>query len=280
MPSPPRLTAETRKALLLWLEKDTPHLYLCFECNGLHPWQRVAERYSNRNIISPRGGDDNWGRLGPRVPHSTIGIQFSLARAVMNRHHYGPQHGPAVTLLSGSKSKADQYYSDPELIIDESWSARIVAGELYVKSNLQLHHRDGCALPLRHYLDSAVGEIARLVCHQVGMLHPFLGVCRIRELERAPDSTDPLVIVAGALKSCRYCFTDYRVDVQFAPRNRSSSSNNNTRAIMGWVVSVTRWQCLGACRSPQDIKWRNYTSPKFPCPPRADSCRPGALYRS
>jgi hypothetical protein len=83
------------------------------------------------------------------------------------------------------------------------------------------------------------------------------------------------VPVRDTLKSCRYCFTDYRLYVEW----RALDSDGPK----GWVIGVTRWHQMGSCRSPEDRKWRSYAKAYYggdvPAP-RISTCDAGAVYHS
>ena len=277
VPSPPHLTEEARQILLEWLEKDTPSLYWCHRCNTLHTWCHVEDH--GRNIVQY----DRYCRKRahyvrfPRPPHMSYCLTFSLARVAMNRHFYGDLHGPPLEMLGHGGTFPDYPPADG-VLLTQSLTARIIGGELYLRASVQIHHDQGRARPLREHLDETGGETKAMVCHHVGIVRkPWrgLGVCSVRELEREPGSTDLFVPITGTLQSCRYCFTDYRVDVRWHPLDGSSSTPK------GWVISVMRWHRLGGCRSPNDVKWNNFITDFVAdiSRPRFKSCGAGMVYR-
>ena len=175
----------------------------------------------------------------------------------MNRHIYGDLHGPPLETLIHNETHADYPPADG-VMLAQSLTARIIDDELYLRASAQVYHNQGRARALREHLDEAYGETDGIVCHHVGIFGKSLprgrGRYSLRELEREPGSADLFVPVTGTLQSCRYCFTDYRVDVRWHPLDGSSS------APKGWVISVTRWHRLGGCRSPSDVRWNNYVT--------------------
>jgi hypothetical protein len=145
---------------------------------------------------------------------------------------------------------------------------------------VQLYHDKGRTRILRQHLDKAAGETRTLVCGHVGVLSRsraaiILAQYPIRELDREPNSPELFVPVTGTLKSCRYCFTDYRLDVAWHALDSGGPK--------GWVISVTRWHQLGSCRSPEDTKWNNYIKDDFDARtpnPRIGTCEAGGVYRN
>ncbi len=195
----------------------------------------------------------------------------------MNRHIYGDLHGPPLETLNHNGTHADYPPADGVMLAQSS-TARIIGDELYLRASVQVYQNQGRVRPLREHLDDAYGETDGIVCHHVGILRKSLrglGRSSLRELEREPGSADLFVPVTGTLQSCRYCFTDYRVDVRWQPPDGSGS------APKGWVISVTRWHCLGGCRSPNDVKWKNYITDFIQdvSRPRFKSCGAGMVYR-
>ena len=141
VPSPPRLTEETRQILLQWLEKDTPSLYWCHRCNSLHTWRRVENRH-RQGIVQY---DKNCRKRehchpSPRPPHRSYRLTFSLARVVMNRHLYGDLHGPPLEALSHDARHAES----PEVygvMLTQSWTARIIGDGLYLRAKVQVYQK-------------------------------------------------------------------------------------------------------------------------------------------
>jgi hypothetical protein len=196
----------------------------------------------------------------------------------MNRHFYGESHGPDVDSLRHMAENHDFLDSQDGVLVRQSWRARIIDDELYIEATLKVYHENGRARVLRQHLDRAQGESRALVCGHVGVIrqssHTAVNRARhpLRELDQEPGSSTMFVPISGTLKSCRNCFTDYRLDVEW----RALDSDGPK----GWVIGVTRWHQLGSCRSPEDDKWRNYARHYRNVPaPRMSTCEAGAVYR-
>ena len=196
----------------------------------------------------------------------------------MNRHLYGDLHGPPLETLSQDATHAES----PEVygvMLTQSWTARIIGDGLYLRAKVQVYQKQGLARPLRDHLDESYRETHTIVCHHVGMLATSSrnGWCYLSEVKREPGSADLFVPVTGKLKSCHYCFTDYRVDVRWHPLDGSSGGPK------GWVISITRWHRLGGCRSTHDVEWdnygREYAYQIAAWKTRFKSCRAGMVYQ-
>jgi hypothetical protein len=280
-PSCAALDKEQRLAVLAWLEKDTPDLYLCYDCEKLHTWRR-GKPY--REGIAP--DDVCCGSLYKSrfsvPPHESYSLRFHVAQLVMNRHCYGEGHGLPLDALSHQSTRYDEGVATG-IRRRQVWHARIIDDELYLETSLQLYHETGCARGLRVHVDSGVGECTRLVCWHLGLVHlmspwdPVYPWARVAELDRPHGLPDGFLPVKGALKSCPFCFTDYRINVQQQPLGPLGGPE-----VDGWVVDVKRWVQLGSFRSPDDKKWNSYTRYRVRyhdiTAQRRSSCEPRAVY--
>jgi len=160
-------------------------------------------------------------------------------------------------------------------MLQQSWAARVVGGQLYLRARAHVYHDRGRARTLRQHLDDAyLGNTRALVCHHVGVSGARLGHVSLLPGPGAPDVFAP--VAGGALQSCQYCFTDFVVDVRRHP------VDGREGAPQGWAVGVTRWHRLGACRSPDDVEWYNYATDwvRAISEPRNNSCGAGMVYQS
>ncbi len=288
MPSPPPilLSQQARRALLGWLERENPRQYYCHPCNDLHTWERVPDGHHrlaqyDRHCTNNRG-NPRYNLVQLTVNHSPYPITYALARLVMNRHLYGELHGPPLTTLTHEA----KHPGENRIMSTHSWTARIINDELYLKATTLLYHHTGRARTLRQHLDDTRSTALReCVCRHIKLpsvtnrpVLPGSGPCRILGLDEHQQPQPPALFVAatGTLKSCRHCFTDYRVDIRWLPPDGGSIGGPK-----GWVVGVTRWYRIGACRSPQDPKWHNFVTGDalWILESRLRSCEAGMVYR-
>jgi len=289
LPSPPRLSEEAWLTLLNWLEQDIPHLFLCSRCNALHTWRRVRHDY--RPLTHYDACCRNREAHRDLCPPYNLyyDIDFPLARVVMNRHLYGARHGPALKTLN--LTATTDSVSSPvasSIKLRQSWTARIISDELYLKASVQLYHTQGRARPLRQHLDDAHSKTRSLVCHHVGVpgkLPFLLGECPVRELDRddpgSPDVFVPRRRHAPVLPLLLYRLPR-RCPVASPGGGGGGGGGGRGRRPKGWVVSVTRWHRLGACRLPRDGVWENYAESyvRNISAPRMDTCGAGMVCRS
>lgn len=305
------LNKEERFKLLGFLEKDTPHLYACHRCLHLHIWPGMARQPGIGEYGKARScrikNSRRFVLLTP--PDYSYGMSYALARLITNRHLYGEQHGLPLEVLNRTVVEQDRFMN-MGIRLENSWTARIIDDELYLKATVQVYHkkgdegvfrkRFGKVLPSYKSLlrFSANGRrkpnerwrlawqdqqrelLTRdrtLVCQHIGgpgsakwWGYNWGG----RDLNRLKDSGGLLRPRTGEIRSCRYCFTDFRVDFQWRPLDSEGPK--------GWVVRYTRWHRLGDCRSPLDPRWYNYIQERFwDIPePRINSCAAGMVYHN
>lgn len=160
MPTPPQLSAPERNAILVWLEKDTPQLYICHLCAKLHTWGH-APRYLHSAI--PRYNQACHKQFGDShlwPPHPSYCLIFSTARLVMNRHFYGPSHGPPLDAIEMDHlGEARDGRAWDGVMIKQWWRARVIDDQLYLKATMQVYHQRGSASALRRHFDNPVREI-------------------------------------------------------------------------------------------------------------------------
>ena len=272
------LTEDARRTLLLWLERDTPNLYFCHRCTDLHTWRRVHRDPGIAHY--DKCCRNRWNSpFLPGPPHTSYRLDFHIARLIINRHLHGEAHGPPLDALSYTAEKYDLGDSQDGVLVRQSWRGRIIDDELCLEASVQLYHDKGRTRILRQHLDKAAGETRTLGCGDVLVLGRSSNIMKpaqypIRELDREPNSPELFVPVTGTLKSCRSCFTDYRLDVAWHALDSSGPK--------GWVISVTRWHQLGSCRSPEDTKWNNFIKYYFDVTPnlRIETCEAGGVYRN
>lgn len=243
------------ETLQLWLEKDIPDLYFCGFCKKLHTWccgevrhragyegQHPTRVLSYDKRCKYRNLSDHPASLG-----NAQNIKLETARLIMNRDLYGEEHGLSLDALSFSRHRpvaalAGQNTGD--VIIEESRRLRIIAGELYVRENSVLYHKEGDENALRAYLDAPGGEdIMPPVCRHIA------SYSRIGKTKLSKNATGGYGDFIGPILSCRHCYTDYHIRARWHPADG--------RRPAGWAVGGTKWCALGACRDISDEKWNN-----------------------
>ncbi len=271
MPSSLHLEEQQKSTLLLWLEQDIPHLYFCHRCNRLHVWR---PRFVCDGHVARFDGDCRVFWQDPRAFDAWYDLGFYAARLVLNRHLYGEAHGPALEETLNLSDDIPSFDEDG-VRIKRAWEARIIDNELFLHATIQIYHDRGCAHSLRSHLDHPACFTTHTACHHVGLVKASMVSYKSRLPELDRDSGSPALFapLSGQLKSCRVCYTDYRVDIkQHCASNGTASPN--------WVIVIQRWHQLGQCRSPKDGKWDNLVA--WPCRkvllPRIDVCEAGTVY--
>lgn len=232
---------EEQIALLLWLEKDTPHLYFCHRCIKLHIWVRVEPPYGRGLACYDQGCKKPNGRWSVSKAYEVLyGLDFHILQLVMNRHFYGEGHGPSLDVLSYTANRDQVTDRKSKVVVDQTWRARIINHELYLEASIQVYQRDGLERQFLEYLSTESDLTSCLVCDHIG-LDPWASRRSVPAVQQH-SRHEPFVPIADTLKSCRDCYTDYLFSVDW---RRDDGSGPN-----GWVVSLTKWHRLGACRVP------------------------------
>lgn len=229
------LNEEARLRLLVWIEKDIPHLYVCHKCDDLHTWSQLT-----RNAGYDRHCRKRRSWVDPRVF-----LDFTAGRLVMNRHLYGKLHGPRPEAFNHTTTTTHEEGVEQEQCL----SARIIGDELYFKVTTQLYHNRGRARILRERINDFWSR-DKLICRHMGFTGSLYRTYRTHELDRPLGSGELFVPVTGPLRSCRRCFTDFCVDIEWRPLTSKTTK--------GWIITITRWHQLGQFRARADPKWHNY----------------------
>ncbi|KAK0666965.1 hypothetical protein QBC41DRAFT_229415 [Cercophora samala] len=258
-PRPAHLTDKAKTTLLQYLERDHPRLYFCHDCTRLHRW-RLAHIEEGIWVYSgPCFNKLGFGCYGVSSGVATYGMNltYALARIVMNRHLYGSACGPSAKSLAVTNSLQHDFYGTR---ITRSWNAKIINDSLYLHGRVvfQMLGREGDLGKLRELF---VFLNSHLVCPHVqpppGYAYGSLPL--ISELCWDGDSLDAVEPESGGIRSCRVCFTDYRVDVELRERPRLSCGICWPRGET-WAVEINRWHKLGGCRSPYDLEWYSFAN--------------------
>jgi hypothetical protein len=235
--SPP-LDLAGKRSLLLLLERDVASLYFCHRCIKLHHWHtrwsRSMTPWYKETMTCKRGGD------GDRLyfPHINY-IPYFHARLIMNRHFYGPTHGPPVKKIEG---RALSFHHLHGFVEKASQHARIVDDHLLVSSAITMYHSRGDSSLLRNRIEDMGDDIcAHLTMARCWHLSATTQLPELVKDAAAPHEFRPCEQVIG---SCILCLTDYRIDISWRGAKK------------GYVIKIFVYRQLGDCRSPFDWSWR------------------------
>jgi hypothetical protein len=230
-----------KQDLLLLLEKDVASLYFCHYCVKLHGWhsrwsKSISPWYEERE--SCKRSADNHLFLS-----FTCHIPYYLARLVMNRHFYGPAHGPPPYKLV--KRARSSHHSDG-VVKSMSQQARIVDDQLLVLSIGSIFHARGDSTSLRSHIDS----LGHPVCEHFTIAEGWLDHAPMQLPELVKDETTPNLFLPcdKAFGSCTFCLTDYTIDISWQGEKN------------GFVVKVSIYHQLGDCRSPFEWPWHTIST--------------------
>jgi hypothetical protein len=232
------LNLAEKEKLLLLLEKDIATLYFCHRCVKLHHWHRRWSRsicpWYEETMPCKRSGLD---RL--YLPH-VHSIPYYYARLVMNRHLYGPTHGPPITKL---EERADSLYYSNGVVKTVTQHARIINGQLYILSVISMSHSRGDSVLLR----DQINKTNTSVCPHLTMAStswPGYAPSQLPELVENSAAPSRFQLCQQAFGSCVFCLTDYNIEISWQGTKK------------GHVVKVFVYRRLGDCRSPFDWNWR------------------------
>lgn len=240
-PGNPLLDMAEKEELLLLLEKNVATLYFCHHCVKLHHWHRRWSRsispWYEEHMSCKRSRNNRLFLLG------TFHIPYYYARLVMDRHFYGPAHGPPPQKL---KERAHSYYYSDGVVNSVSQHARIVDDRLLVLSVMSMSHSRGNSTSLRSHIDS----MGHSVCEHLvlGEGCPDYAPMQLPELIKDKTTPNPFIPCDQAFGSCTFCLTDYSVDISWQGERK------------GHVIEVFIYRQLGDCRSPFDWSWHTMST--------------------
>lgn len=244
---PKRLLLESteKEELLLLLEKDVSSHYFCHCCAELHRWHGRWTRSINQwnlNCLPCEQG----------VPKTLLlpiigRLQYYYARLLMNRHLYGPRHGPPLRSLEyGNRS-----LRWPGGIVEvTSRCARIVDNQLLLLQTISLSHTKGDTALIRQHFNS----LQRRVCAHMTTApgNPDYGPIGVPELAEPKRASSRFSPCSHGLGSCSICLTDYSVDITWRGDRR------------GYSITVRIYSQVGECRSASAWEWRTMASSWVP----------------
>lgn len=158
-PGKQAIGTSNREKLLLLLERDLPSYHFCHLCVRLHDWRRAwngpLHSHSLRRLRHP--WRQKWMDLAypneilglcesnSEVELNTLPVVYPFARLIMNRHLYGPKHGPALNVF-------DRQTKEWRMAEGFSQRARIVDGRLLVFTKISKSHLRNVSPSLMPYL--------------------------------------------------------------------------------------------------------------------------------
>jgi hypothetical protein len=235
-PADPILERTEEEELFLLLEKDIPTLYFCHYCTKLHHWHKRWNRslaWFEETMPCKKRPQDIFQILSIRC------IPFWHARLVMNRHLYGPTHGPPLSKLG---KRTNNIYRAGGVMKSVSQQASIVDDKLLLMSILSFTSSRDHSVVLRHHIDS----YGPMVCMHLAMAKQPTGFLPVRlpELSMDGNRSGFFVPCDQAVGSCPVCLTDYSIGISWQGGKK------------GHALKVLVYQQLGDCRSPFDPNWR------------------------
>ncbi|KAK5996079.1 hypothetical protein PT974_04506 [Cladobotryum mycophilum] len=257
----PRLNRKNLETFPQLLEKDDNSLYFCHACLKLHKWEAVFECKDDEYL-----GERSW--RGPRSSRCiyTYGFQpnytlhytltYAHARIVMNRHLYGPAHGPPPSALDYEYVARSHGLSHDDIRMHITYSSRIISDELFRLTRYNIRQEHGNSSKLRECIDFSYFKI----CEHVSM-YPRRWGLHIPQLAR-PQNQALFTPCESAVGSCPTCLTDYEITI-------SDGSE------LGWCVEILVYQQFGSCRSPFRMKWRSIAEDSMFNQPRCKKVVPG-----
>lgn len=250
MPVPLRLQPHTKESLLISLERDLSRMYFCHPCCKLHSWNRYR-------ALGRSPGDhtysDTCNKPSGRVPAAGYDFDYSTARLIMNRHFYGPSHGPRLDDVV-QDSRVSQSVGFPGITLRTTWRPRIIENELFLRGTITAFSKWENTTELRRFADD---EMWHILCSHIPDAD-------FPELRRNRECGALFSLAVGPVRSCPECFTDFQVDMTLDRRR-------------GWVIQITRWIQLGSCRSPEDSKWSTLVGYAPPSEHRILTCPAGII---
>lgn len=260
-PTYPQLrTNGDREDFLQILERDLPGWHFCFGCVQLHRWKPSRPPFTER-----------WPKVCAEFVfrNPLLGIQhdefigYSDARLVMRRHRHGVEYGIPAQKLDLDFSIRKKWRTGVRTELTRE--ARIINGELYLRTVGEFWHPHGDTLGLRRHLEA--NKICNHICMRPGN-GEYSPLFKVPEV-MAPNSASELMSCDSASASCPWCMTDYTISVTWAKRG----------ALQGWVVDLVIYYLLGDCRSPFEWKWRSICERSCLNEPRYLKHPPGVVKR-
>lgn len=218
-----------KENLLCRLEKDITGVIYCFTEQKLVNFRvhGSSEGCIHRHGFSMRGS------MSPAIFGGVIRIPYCHARLATNHQILGPQHGIPTSYL---EETWDHIRRDHGVCWKEELAAKVINGELFIFFRHTFCHERADAAALQTFFSKRSIEI----CSHISLGAP----AHFRVHVGLP------INVTGNNEHydkgwCGKCETDWEISIQWTGPER------------GWTVTARIYRGLGACRSPNDRKWKS-----------------------
>jgi hypothetical protein len=134
-------------------------------------------------------------------------IPYSHARLVMNRHFYGPAHGPPLHTLT----QADSFRDSDRVSRSYSDRARIVENQLLIWSLFSASHSQGDSESLR----KSIHLWGPRICEHLTLegRYPNYIAMQLPEVIEEDHMPSQFSLCDQSLGSCASCMTDYIISI-------------------------------------------------------------------
>lgn len=225
-----RLDQVATDTLLCRLERDTTRFTCCFIHQKLRPAQFLPKKPLTSYLHFHRTVNLE------RVPYFRINLfmlEYCTARIVTNHQLLGPRHGVPASYLARIFNYRPPWADG--ICENQVWAANMIHGELFLCCIHTIFHEEADTDALKHFCNAQALLRSIQIC-----THTDVGGRRGIGLPK-----DMMGITKHPFSgSCQKCETDWEFSIGWAGTER------------GWTVTVRTYHGLGACRSPQDPKWR------------------------
>ena len=222
------LSDRNKANLCALLEKDvSTKYYFCSICPSLHPFSPTdGPRASSLDFPAAA-----FGCQGPRNRRWSLGedrftMELRHVRLAINRHLFGPSSGISLDNFDVN------YLTETNPRFSESWSAKIIDGDLFLSST----RRTIWSAPYAKLLDGLLAHDYRLCEHT-----RLDEVSTLRPRGNIGSTMEPCTDVIG---HCRFCFTDWTITAMCYP----PTSQGNEEAAERWRLAVATYHRFPTAR--------------------------------